>query len=178
MSLTALLRKGPLRQGATATPATAATDNQTRTTEGSTTVARVATVAVACGVEPAANESAPAFTPVAKAKTVVEADSWCWPHSTAMNTGEIVAFTSRTMLFMRRGIEASKADDLAESLMLRDRQADDRRLCLECSHLTGRSPSIWRCRSSQLAGVMPELASDLVTIRQRCPGFNDELIHI
>ena len=36
---------------------------------------------------------------------------------------------------MRRGFDADHAEHLAECLVLRDRDLDDRHLCLECSHL-------------------------------------------
>lgn len=75
-------------------------------------------------------------------------------------------FVARVTLFMRRGINATDADDLAERLHLRDVQGDARRLCLECAHLNGR-----RCGNARAAGVGRDLPGDLVTTLQRCPGF-------
>ena len=58
-------------------------------------------------------------------------------HAGAWDDAEISAFTSRVFLLMRHGIKATDADDLAERLILRDRESDDRHVCAECRH--GRS---------------------------------------
>jgi hypothetical protein len=55
-------------------------------------------------------------------------------HAGGWDDTEIQVFTARVMLFMRRGLSAAAADDLAERLVLRGRVGDDRRLCLECRH--------------------------------------------
>lgn len=47
---------------------------------------------------------------------------------------EITTFMAREALFLRRGW-TKDAENLAERLTLRDRQADQRRLCLECCEL-------------------------------------------
>ena len=59
-------------------------------------------------------------------------------HAPCWNDAEIAAFTARTERFAVLG--RTDADDLAERLTLRDRDGDDRRLCLECTWLgdTGR----------------------------------------
>lgn len=44
-------------------------------------------------------------------------------------------FPIRAALFRRRGLTEREAEDLAERLTLRDQERDDRRVCLECSHL-------------------------------------------
>ncbi len=77
-------------------------------------------------------------------------------------------FVARVSLFLRRGISATDADDLAERLHLRDVQGDDRRLCLECAHLAGR-----RCGNHVVAGVGRDLPAVLVTTLQRCSGFGE-----
>jgi hypothetical protein len=41
----------------------------------------------------------------------------------------------RIDLFKRRGCTAQRAGELAELLLLRDADFDDRRMCIECSHL-------------------------------------------
>ena len=78
----------------------------------------------------AANDPAPA--------AVADPDRWCWPHSTAMNTGEIDTFTARLARFTDKGLSLDDSEALADKLVLRDRESDDRRLCLECAHLAGR----------------------------------------
>lgn len=80
-------------------------------------------------------------------------------------------FVARMGLFMRRGIDATDADDLAERLHLRDVEGDERRLCVECEHLAGRASSGWRCGNARAAGVASDLPAELVTMAQRCAGF-------
>lgn len=41
----------------------------------------------------------------------------------------------RVPLFERRGLDTERAEALADRLALRDQQRDDRRMCIECSHL-------------------------------------------
>ena len=64
-------------------------------------------------------------------------DRWAWPHSQAMNTVEIGTFTARLARFADKGIKLDAAQALADRLVTRDREADERRLCLECAHLAG-----------------------------------------
>jgi hypothetical protein len=59
-------------------------------------------------------------------------------HSPCWSDGEIGAFATCVLVFIRRGIQPTDADDLAERLVLRDRDQDDRHSCAECRH--GRSP--------------------------------------
>jgi hypothetical protein len=87
-------------------------------------------------------------------------------HAEPWTEADIGRFTQRVVLFLRRGINATDADDLAERLHLRDLQGDDRRLCLECRHLSGR-----RCGNPRAAGIGRDLPEALVTQGQRCPGF-------
>lgn len=167
MSLLAALRaKKQFREVATATPATVATD----TGQQVPSVARVATVAVASlpkqqieGSE-AASDTTPTPDP----------DRWCWPHSEAMNTVEIDTFTARLSRFTDRGLSLADAEQQADRLVIRDREGDDRRLCLECVHLHGAGR--WRCGNWHRAGVATQLRDAhlpgaLVMTLQRCPGF-------
>ena len=48
---------------------------------------------------------------------------------------EIARFMFRQALFVRRGLPEPQAERLADRLALRDQQRDDRRMCIECSHL-------------------------------------------
>lgn len=90
-------------------------------------------------------------------------------HSPCWDDTEISTFTTRVMMFVRRGIGTTDADDLAERLVLRDRDLDDRRMCLECLHLmTSR-----RCAAAAL-GKLPDAdrrLEPLPTILQRCEAF-------
>lgn len=100
-----------------------------------------------------------------------DSDRWCWPHTKAMNTGEIDAFTARLALFTDKGLTLGDAEQLADALLIRDREGDDRRLCLECLHLGGghkaRTCSQWRRAGLGGAGV----PADMVMLPQRCDGF-------
>ncbi len=55
-------------------------------------------------------------------------------HAGGWDDAEICSFTARQARFTRMGREVD-VDHLAERLTLRDREHDDRRLCLECAAL-------------------------------------------
>jgi hypothetical protein len=97
----------------------------------------------------------------------LDPDRWCWPHSDSMNGAELSTFVVRTKRFVLRGSSIDDAEALADRLVLRDRQQDDRRMCLECrNHRPG------RCGNHRTAGLhSPELGSDLAELLQRCAGF-------
>lgn len=89
-------------------------------------------------------------------------------HAGGWNDAEIDAFQRREARFIRMG-RAADAELLAERLTLRDRQHDDRRLCLECAALADNQ----RCQVAargRLAGADRRL-EPVPTILQRCPGF-------
>jgi hypothetical protein len=116
------------------------------------------------GGNPAANDASP------------DPDRWCWPHSSAMNGAEIDTLTTRQALFTDKGMSLDEAEALADKLVLRDRDADDRRLCLECSNFQGHRTSAWRCGEWQRAGIAQQakdaqLSAALVLQLQRCSGF-------
>lgn len=98
----------------------------------------------------------------------VEADA---AHAEPWSEAACSRFVARVALFLRRGIDPTDADDLAERLYLRDMEADERRLCVECRHLTGRTWSGWLCGNARAAGVARDLPPELLTQPQRCPGF-------
>ena len=174
MSLSALIKKGGLRSIATATPATFATgEPQQRPT--------VATVAVATAPDKAASDPAHAQdfdggvsdTQADVLALTDDPDSHSWPHSKAMNTAEIDAFTARVHLFTRHGLDQTQAEGLADGLVIRDRDSDDRRLCLECLHLRGGGRS-WACNQWRAAGLAGAGVPDgWVTLPQRCDGFKE-----
>jgi hypothetical protein len=80
-------------------------------------------------------------------------DADCWPHSTAMNGTEIDLFTARLHRFTDKGLTIADGEVLADKLVVRDREADDRRFCMECRHLSGFGQTSWRCGNWQAAGV-------------------------
>ena len=104
-------------------------------------------------------------------------DRWCWPHSSAMNGAEINTFAARLHNFTDKGLTRNDGETLADKLVLRDRDLDDRRICLECKHLAGHGAGSWRCGNWQSAGIAcrsrdAQLAADLVVQLQRCDGFS------
>lgn len=96
-------------------------------------------------------------------------DRYCWPHGPAMNGREIDNMAARLARFTDKGMSLDDAERLADRLVIRDREGDDRRLCLECAHLQGHGS--WRCGNSGPADVAPlVLAPELVMMLQRCAG--------
>jgi len=103
-------------------------------------------------------------------------ERWCWPHSSAMNGAEIDTFAARLHKFADKGLARNDGETLADKLVLRDRDQDDRRVCLECKHFAGHGAVSWRCGNWQTAGVairsrVAQLPADLVVQLQRCDGF-------
>lgn len=103
-------------------------------------------------------------------------DRWCWPHNMAMNGAEIDTFTARLHKFTDKGLPSAGGEMLADKLVIRDREQDDRRVCLECGHFAGHGAGSWRCDNWQAAGVGirsrdAQLPADLVVQLQRCDGF-------
>ena len=94
-----------------------------------------------------------------------------WPNTQAMNPSEVDTFTARLARFTDKGVNCDDAERLADKLVIRDREGDDRRLCLECMNLKGYGH--WRCGNWKQADVARDgLARDLVLMWQRCDGFN------
>ena len=62
-----------------------------------------------------------------------------------MNGQEIDTLMARQALFCQRGAASQDAERLADSLVNRDRDDDDRRLCLECRHLHGAGLPLRQC---------------------------------
>lgn len=166
MSLLARLRaRRQSRRIATLTDATGATDpyleEPSVASVASVTVASLSGRSVDFSVA-AANDtiSTPAADP----------SPYCWPRSEAMNGQEVDTFSARAERFINRGLSLDDAERMAGELVRRDREGDDRRLCLECSHLHGAGR--WRCGNWQAGDVAPNrLACDLVLMLQRCPGY-------
>jgi hypothetical protein len=99
-------------------------------------------------------------------------DRWCYPNSGALNANELDTFTARLALFTERGLSLTDGELLADMLLKRHREQDDRTICLECTHLQRG----WRCGNWQRAGVAraskdAQLPSNLVYLLQYCDGF-------
>ena len=89
-------------------------------------------------------------------------------HAGGWNDAEIDVFMVREARFARLG-RVADAEHLAERLTLRDREQDDRRLCLECAALAD-NRSCELAAQGRLAGADRRL-EPVPTILQRCPGF-------
>ena len=118
------------------------------------------------GDSPAANDPTP------------DPDRWCWPHSEAITGREIDTFTARLARFPDKGLSLHDSEALTDKLVKRDRESDDRRLCLECFHLSGQYGKAWDCRNWQVAKVASrardaQLSAALVFQLQRCDGFKE-----
>lgn len=111
---------------------------------------------------------------------IADPDAYCWPHSTAMNTQEISMFMQRLDVFAWKGVALPEAESLADALVLRDRDGDDRKLCLECCHLRG-GAGPWRCANATAAQMAVnthhvDLPAGLTQQLQRCPGFKPDTL--
>ncbi|MDR2991909.1 MAG: hypothetical protein LBU72_08320, partial [Burkholderiaceae bacterium] len=92
-----------------------------------------------------------------------QSDPWDAP----MSPGEVEAFTTRVLLFMRRGLTVSRAEALADKLKRREREGDNRRACSECQRLSAhRTCTAWR-----QAGLTGNRVNPLFAKLQRCPAF-------
>jgi len=100
------------------------------------------------------------------------ADASCWPDSTAMNGAEIDTFTARQARFIDMGLSLDDAERLADKLVQRDRDGDDRRVCLECVHLRhGGRCGNWRAAGVAINAMDARLPGDFTPMLQRCDGF-------
>ncbi len=88
-----------------------------------------------------------------------------------MSEREIGRFVFRVGLLQRRGLTEAQAETLAERLLARDRDGDDRRACLECAHLS-RDGSCALHREGRLPGVLSRTYTPVRETLQRCPGFS------
>lgn len=92
-----------------------------------------------------------------------------------MNARETTRHTYRVGLFTRRGLSPDAATLLADRLVSRDAERDDRRMCIECSHLqiTKNLRIGNRCfqaAQGRLRGTSVH-HDPVLTILQRCEGF-------
>jgi hypothetical protein len=87
----------------------------------------------------------------------------------AWTDADIARFIDRRARLMRWGWPEAEAEKLADRLVQRDRDTDDRVNCADCQHY---QPG--RCGNHQHAGLYaPDVGRDLASLLQRCPGFCD-----
>jgi hypothetical protein len=96
--------------------------------------------------------------------TRAEADA---AHAEPWDEAAIARFVARVSRFLRMGMTATDADDLAERLHLRDVEMDERAMCIEC--MTYRTGTCADYREAGLPG--PAVSRDLATLLQRCRAF-------
>jgi hypothetical protein len=72
---------------------------------------------------------------------------------------------ARVNLFTRRGLRINDAERLAATIARRLPELDDRRICLECRHLSGNN-----CSRASYAGA-GRVVQAIVRLPQRCPAF-------
>ena len=135
------------------------------------TVAKIAVATVNDAVKQ--NEE---VSPTIQGASSVPFDKYCWPFSSAMNSGEVTKFIAREERFKVKGILPEVAEATADKLVIRDREKDDRRLCLECKHLNGYTTL--RCNNWKKAGICNSsegafVSSDFAILLQRCFGFEE-----
>jgi hypothetical protein len=78
--------------------------------------------------------------------------------------------------FTDKGLSLIEGEALVDKLVIRDRDSDARRICLECQHFTGHGARSWRCANGTSAGIAmnsrnAQLPAELVLQLQRCDGF-------
>ncbi len=167
MALRDLIRNKRFDRPASETTATVATNKSCN----EETVAKIAVATIDDQVKQ--DVEVPAHTLGAGA---VPFDKYCWPFSSAMNSGEVTKFVAREERFKVKGIRPEVAEATADKLVIRDREKDDRRICLECKHLNGYATL--RCSNWKKAGICNSsegafISSDFAIILQRCYGFEE-----
>lgn len=91
-----------------------------------------------------------------------------------MTGPEIATFTARLARFTDMGLDLEAGERLAGKLVIRDREQDDRRQCLECLHLHGDGRcGNWRRAGGPIRAHDAQLPKDFVNLMQRCDGFTD-----
>ncbi len=85
----------------------------------------------------------------------------------AWTDADIASFTARCDRLIRWGWSEPEAEKLADRLVRRDREHDERVSCIDCRHYR---PG--RCGNHKAAGLnSPEIGRDLAAPLQHCPGF-------
>lgn len=80
---------------------------------------------------------------------------------------DIARFLDRRARLLRWGWAEPEAERLAEKLVIRDREADDRVSCIDCGHFR---PG--HCGNHRRAGLnVADVGRDLASLLQRCPGI-------
>jgi hypothetical protein len=164
MKITDLIKKNTLRNIHPATPATPATFALHK--EG---VANVANVAKGSDQNSIINIR------IESDKKPAEYDRYCWPNTSAFNSGE-VTLTLERLRFLRSRLSEDDAERMADLLVARDRERLDMTYCFECHHLEGHGSGPWRCTNAIKAEVniskkISSVPRDWPWMLMRCFGF-------
>ncbi len=93
-------------------------------------------------------------------------------HQGAFNwsDSEIESFNRRVVQFQNQSIDLPKAEAIAETLLVRDRDTDDRRMCVECLSLAK-----FNCTTPKAAGLTTRDVRPIRFMLQRCDGFKGRI---
>ena len=81
---------------------------------------------------------------------------------------EVTLAKARAFMFHSQGIPTLESEELACSLVIRDRENDDRRLCFECASLIR-----WRCQHG-----LAVIGTDSRTVLHRCHRFSNHIVNL
>lgn len=87
----------------------------------------------------------------------------------ALPDAERRRFDARVRMFTRIGFK-NKAEEWAKKLTDRDRDGDDRRVCVECKHMQ-RDHGCWQAKQGRLEPGTAKEMRVLPFLLQRCCGF-------
>jgi len=91
-------------------------------------------------------------------------------YMTGWDESQIRRAMFRMALLVRRGLTAHLSEWWADRLTVRDKERDDRRICLECSSLQ-RDGKCFQVQQGVMRGVSPK-HEPVSTILQRCDYFS------
>lgn len=94
------------------------------------------------------------------------------PLRPALNDRQIGRMSYRIELFKRRGVDEERAERLACRLQSRDADADDRRMCLECSNLQRGGTCFAAKNKSLVVHVQGHQFTPITDVLHRCPTFS------
>ena len=168
MKITDLIKKNTLRNIHPATPATPATFDLHK--EAVATVANVAK---------GSDQNSRTNIRIESDKKHTEYDSYCWPNTSAFNSGE-VTLTLERLRFLGSRLSEDDTERMADLLIERDREMLDMTYCFECHHLEGFGSGPWRCNNAIEAEVniskkISSVPRDWPWMMMRCFGFNSVL---
>ena len=84
----------------------------------------------------------------------------------AWEDGDIARYQARLARMLRWGWPIAEAEQHADRLVNRDREADERVSCIDCKHYRPR-----HCGNYRHAGLnVADVGRDLATLLQHCPG--------